>query len=228
MSFSVPTSHWEEASAFLKGLGYTGSVLESPEFRFQALEYLRLLLQKNQEVNLTGAKDLETAFWKHLVDSLSVLSMEPLGITADWGSGGGLPGIPLALARKNTGDDTSVLFVDSVGKKIRALEEFAAALELKNCQGFVGRGEELIRSGELKNVASVVMRAVAPPERAIPWLSSKIPNWIFFLGPSQREEWQKEIPGLRKKGLYFHSEKKFDLPRNLGERWLLRISKSST
>lgn len=224
----ISSSAWDEAETFIKGLGYEGDVLQKPEFRREALKYLELLLQKNQEVNLTGAKDLETAFWKHLVDSLSILSMQNLGITADWGSGGGLPGIPLALSRKYSSDKTPVIFVDSVGKKVRAVEEFASALQLDFCSGIIGRGEDLIRSGQLRQVHTVVMRAVAPPERSIHWISSSIPHWIFFLGPSQREAWQGEIPALSRKRLRIVDEKKFNLPQGLGERWLLRISKSST
>jgi 16S rRNA G527 N7-methylase RsmG len=225
---SISVADWAEASAFVRGLGYTGNVLEDRNFQKQALDYLTLLLQKNQEVNLTGAKDLETAFWKHLVDSLTLLSLEPLGPFIDWGSGGGLPGIPVALARKHSGDSNSVHFVDSVGKKISAVVEFCEALELPNGHGHIGRGEELIRLGTLKGVRTVTMRAVAPAERAISWMTGSVPQWIFFLGPNQVEDWKKMRSRLQRMGLQIHQEEFFSLPRNLGERCLLRISKSST
>ncbi len=225
---SISSSDWAEAGAFIRELGYKGNVIESLEFRKQALDYLSHLLQKNQEVNLTGAKDLETAFWKHLVDSLALLALEPLGSLADWGSGGGLPGIPVALARKHSGDKTPVHFVDSVGKKIKAVEGFCAALELSETQGHIGRGEELIRKGALSGVQTVAMRAVAPADRAIAWLDKRIPQWLFFLGPNQLEDWKQMRSRLSRMGFQIHPELSFSLPRNLGERCLMRVSKSST
>jgi 16S rRNA (guanine527-N7)-methyltransferase len=192
------------------------------------MRFLELLLKKNEVVNLTAVRDLENAFWKHLADSLSVLCWEPLGALCDWGSGGGLPGIPLALVRKHRGDDSPVVFLDSVAKKIRAIEEFSGALGLRRVRHCVGRGEELIKTGQLADIQTVVMRAVAPPERAVHWLSPRIPHWIFFLGPSQRELWEKALPRLSSKGLAINAEKRFSLPRGQGERFLLRLSKCST
>jgi 16S rRNA (guanine527-N7)-methyltransferase len=225
---SVPSSAWNEAERFLRELGYTGGVLRQPEFRRDSQLFLEILLEKNRELNLTGAKDAETLFWKHLVDSLAILSVPELGITVDWGCGGGFPGIPLALARKHEGDTTPVYFVDSIAKKVRAVEDFCARLELPATKGFVGRGEDLIRAGNLHEVETVVMRAVAPAERAWKWVSPQIPNWLFFLGPRQREEWQRELPKLAKKKIKIRDEASFTLPHDLGQRCFLRVSKSST
>lgn len=219
---------WEILSQFLRGLGYGGPVLNSHEFRGECLRYLSLLRKKNEELNLTAVKDLESAFWKHLADSLALLSLEPLGELLDWGSGGGLPGIPMALARKFTGDAERVLFLDSVGKKMRAVEEFTQALELPRTKTLIGRGENLLRSGSLQSVRTVVMRAVAPPERAVKWLDPRIPQWIFFLGPSQREAWESERATVRRKGMDIYEEKTFSLPHGLGERCLMRVSTRST
>lgn len=225
---SISDESWAEAGAFLKSLGYDGPSLEDPEFRKDSLRYLDLLLQKNQVVNLTGAKDLETLFWKHLVDSLSLLSLGPLGVLGDWGSGGGFPGIPLALVRKNLKDSTPVHFIDSVGKKARAIEEFCAALDLVNTRVHIGRGEDLLGKGSLRPIETIVMRAVAPAEKAVHWLSHAVPEWILFLGPTQREEWKALDFLLKRKRLAASDLRTFSLPRNLGERCLLRISRSST
>jgi 16S rRNA (guanine(527)-N(7))-methyltransferase RsmG len=225
---SLPETAWAEAASFLSRTGYGGDVLSNLDFRAACIDYLKLLLRKNEEVNLTGAKDLETLFWKHLVDSLAILVMPDLGITADWGCGGGLPGIPLALVRKHTGVETPVFFVDSVAKKVRAVEEFCQALDLKNTQGFVGRGEDLIRGGTLHSVQSVVMRAVAPADRAWKWVSPEVAHWVFFLGPRQREEWAAVLPRLAQKKMEVRDELAFALPLQLGERCLMRISKRST
>lgn len=224
----IEKATWEEALAFLAGLGVAQNPLEDASFRQEAVQFLEILLEKNQELNLTGAKDLETLFWKHFLDSLAVLSIPNLGITADWGCGGGFPGIPLAMARRWAGDSTPVYFVDSIGKKVKAVEEFCERMHLDQTKGFVGRGEELIRDGKLKDVNTVVMRAVAPAERAWKWVTPHVPNWVFFLGPRQRDAWERELPKLAKKKIVISEERRFELPRNLGERCFLRLSKSST
>jgi 16S rRNA (guanine(527)-N(7))-methyltransferase RsmG len=224
----IEARDWAEALEFFGSIGAHNPVLSSPDFQKQSIQYLELLLQKNQEVNLTGAKDLSTAFWKHLVDSLALLSLGDLGTLVDWGSGGGLPGVPLALARKHSGDSRKVHFVDSVGKKIRAIEEFCVALELPNACGHIGRGELLLRSGSLGPVDTVVMRAVAPAERAYHWVSNHASQWILFLGPNQVQDWKAYGPRLLKAKMKIDDQKTFHLPRDLGERVLLRISKSST
>lgn len=225
---SISNQHWEELHTFLLGIGCDSPPTDSPKFREESLRFLTLLLEKNENVNLTGAKDLETAFWKHLADSLSLLSMEPLGPVVDWGSGGGFPGIPLALARHFSGKRERVFFLDSVGKKVRAIEEFCAALDLKNTACFTGRGEVLIPTPAFAEIRTVVMRAVAPPERAIQWLNPRIQNWIFFLGPSQSEGWQVELAKFQKKKKLIIEEKRFSLPRENGDRILLRASFRST
>lgn len=224
----ISQSDWEEAISFLAGLGIDPAALRVPEFQKQALDFLSLLLQKNELVNLTGAKDLQTAFWKHLVDSLALLSVGDLGAMVDWGSGGGFPAIPVALARKHRGDPSPVYFLDSVGKKVRAVQEFCEALQLPNAHGHIGRGEELLRSGSLGAVDTIVMRAVAPAERAVKWVKPLAKQWILLLGPSQVQDWQGRSKELSRNGMKIVDERKFFLPRDLGERSLLRISKSST
>ncbi len=224
----ISDSDWVELESFLSGIGYRGSVTGSPEFRVECLRFLEILQVKNRELNLTSIRDPDAAFWKHLADSLALLCLEPLGNLVDWGSGGGLPGIPLALARKFSSGDGKLLFVDSVGKKIRAVEEFCHELGLEACSCAIGRGEDLIRTGKLSGMSAVVMRAVAPPDRAVKWLNASISHWIFFLGPTQRAEWERQLPAAKRKGFSLSLEKQFSLPRNYGERFLIRLSTGST
>lgn len=225
---SVSRADWADAVAFLTGLGLKAEVLERPEFQEQVLAFLNLLLQKNEVLNLTGAKDMETLFWKHFVDSLTLLYVEDLGAVVDWGSGGGFPAVPVALYRRYSGDRSPVHFLDSIGKKVRAVEEFCAALALSNALGHIGRGEELLKSRSLGRIDSIVMRAVAPASRAVKWIRPFGRQWILLLGPSQVDEWRSYSSELARSGMRITDEKKFLLPRGLGERSLLRISKCST
>lgn len=219
---------WLEITNFLLDLGADPKFFEGDVLRRDSSKYLSLLLAKNEQVNLTAVRDEVSATWKHLADSLSILSLEPMGSAVDWGSGGGLPGIPLALARRAAGISSPVFFLDSVGKKVRAVEEFCDALSLSSCRGFHGRGEEFLKSNPFGAVDTVLMRAVAPAERAVHWISPRAKNWIFLLGPMQLDEWKKQDAVLKSRGMQIAQTKSFLLPHEMGSRVLLKISKCST
>ena len=100
----------------------------------------RVLLAKNEEVNLTAITDEDGILFRHYVDSLTVVPKIPAGARmCDVGAGAGFPSLPVALARP----DVRVLAVDSVGKKMRALSEQAEALGLANLSALSARAEEM-------------------------------------------------------------------------------------
>lgn len=104
--------------------------------------YVELLLEANTRLNLTRVTEPSAVARLHVLDSLSVLplldSLAPAS-ALDLGSGGGVPGIVLALARP----DVSWTLVDSVGKKCDALRAFVAALDLHHVTVVTGRAETL-------------------------------------------------------------------------------------
>lgn len=110
--------------------------------RDQLDRYLELILEVNKGINLTRIDSLEQARILHIEDSLSALtelSAAPEGLYGDLGSGGGFPGIPLAIA---SGRQT--VLVDSVQKKMRALESVIAELGLSDqVSTYAGRIEDL-------------------------------------------------------------------------------------
>ena len=110
--------------------------------RDQLDRYLELILEANKGINLTRIDSLEQARILHIEDSLSALtelSAAPEGLYGDLGSGGGFPGIPLAIA---SGRQT--VLVDSVQKKMRALESVIAELGLSDqVSTYAGRIEDL-------------------------------------------------------------------------------------
>ena len=120
------------------------------DLRKQAL-YLELLLEANKNISLTGIKNPKEAVIKHTIDSLSVSTAIEGKTIVDIGSGGGTPGIPLAIANP----DKKFYLVDSTLKKIKFLDEAIRTLELENVETICNRGENI---GKL-SANTVVSRA---------------------------------------------------------------------
>ena len=131
-------------------------------------EYVELLLQWNQKLNLISRRDSERIWESHILHSISPLfCIEfPAGTRMlDLGSGGGLPGIPLSIVHGSL----EVALVDSVQKKTRALREILQTLQLPNVTVYSGRAEELAREPLKSAFDAVIARAVAPLCDLIRW-----------------------------------------------------------
>ena len=115
------------------GLSLSGDQIE------KNLSYLKLLLETNQEYNLTSITDTKEATIKHLLDSLSIYQLLEGETIADIGSGGGTPGIPLAIAFPKK----SFLLVESTQKKASFLVGVVKQLKLKNVRVINKRAEEV-------------------------------------------------------------------------------------
>ena len=125
------------------------------------LQYLFAVLDANTRINLTRITDPESAIRLHLVDSLVALpelSTAPLGRVLDIGSGGGFPGVPLAVA-----SGREFVLLDSVAKKIAAVVSVLDALPSPGATIAVSaeRAED-VASSDPRGFAAVVARAVAP------------------------------------------------------------------
>jgi 16S rRNA (guanine527-N7)-methyltransferase len=132
-----------------------------PGFADAAEHYVRLLLEANDRLNLTRVVDPEAVARLHLLDSLAALPhLDAAGPrhALDIGTGGGVPGLVLALARPSV----SWTLVDSVGKKVDAVRGFVEALGLSSVTTVQSRAEDLGR-GDLRDTRDlVVARACAP------------------------------------------------------------------
>ena len=109
------------------------------EAQHKLLAFRDLLLKWNKTYNLTALRDPAQAISHHLLDSLAILPHVGTGNLLDVGSGGGLPGIPLAIARP----DLSVSMVDTVQKKTTFLQQAVIELALKNVTVHHARVEEM-------------------------------------------------------------------------------------
>ena len=159
-----------------------------PGFADAAETYVRLLLEANARLNLTRVVEADAVARLHLLDALAALPLLPAsGAALDLGSGGGVPGIVLALARPAM-DWT---LVDSVGKKADALRDFVAALGLKNVEVLADRAELLGRGRLRESFDLVTARACAPlpvlAEYALPLLRVG-GRLIAWKGPISSEE----------------------------------------
>jgi 16S rRNA (guanine527-N7)-methyltransferase len=116
------------AGALHRGLAQLAEPVEDAGMENALLAYLAELGRWNAAYNLTAVKTPLDMIFRHLLDSLSVLPWTGEGPLLDAGTGAGLPGIPLAIARPHL----EVTLLDSAGKKIRFLNHVRRELGLKN------------------------------------------------------------------------------------------------
>ena len=121
------------------------------------LKYQDALVLWNKAYNLTAIRDPKEMLVKHLLDSLSILNDLPAGRLLDIGTGGGMPGMIIALCQP----ERNCVLLDSNGKKIRFLKQFIADLKLKNVIAVQTRVENTDSIDELGQFDVITSRAFA-------------------------------------------------------------------
>ncbi|MDN8182006.1 16S rRNA (guanine(527)-N(7))-methyltransferase RsmG [Acinetobacter baumannii] len=121
------------------------------------LKYQDALVLWNKAYNLTAIRDPKEMLVKHLLDSLSILKDLPAGRLLDVGTGGGMPGMIIALCQP----ERSCVLLDSNGKKIRFLKQFIADLPLQNVTSVQTRVENQDTIDELGQFDVITSRAFA-------------------------------------------------------------------
>ncbi|MFG3449658.1 16S rRNA (guanine(527)-N(7))-methyltransferase RsmG [Stenotrophomonas sp. NPDC047960] len=121
------------------------------------LTYLALLDRWNRTYNLTAIRDPMEMVTRHLLDSLAMQPYLEQGTLADLGTGPGLPGIPLAIARPQL----QVTLVESNGKKARFMREAVRQLGLTNARVAESRAEALAEPGAYDNLTARAMDTLA-------------------------------------------------------------------
>ncbi|MDO4287638.1 MAG: 16S rRNA (guanine(527)-N(7))-methyltransferase RsmG [Eubacterium sp.] len=124
------------------------------------IAYMEALLDANSRVNVTRITDEDEFIEKHLIDSLTALKYiaDDAQTILDVGTGGGFPGVPLAIMRPQA----QVTLMDATGKKLRVIEEICRDIGVDNVAVLHGRAEEFGKSPEYREVYDcVVSRAVA-------------------------------------------------------------------
>lgn len=177
--------------------------------QFEAL--LPLYMEWNSRINVISRKDMENFHLHHVLHSLGIaraIGFKSGSRVLDVGTGGGFPGIPLAIFFP----ETEFLLVDSIGKKIKVVNEVVAALGLKNVQARHARAEEIKGSFDY-----VVSRAVTALPAFVGWVRDKIkpagfndlPNGILYL---KGGEFEAELKLVQMKNKVYELSHWFEEP----------------
>jgi 16S rRNA (guanine527-N7)-methyltransferase len=163
--------------------------------------YLDLLFEANARMNLTRITDRPAAELQHVADALTVLPHLPGGAirVADVGSGGGVPGIPLAIARP----DATFLLIESTKKKAAFLKQAIDALDLKNASVSEWRAEEVGHSNSRETFDVALARAVATLAWLAEWclpLVKKGGKMLAMKGPKVAEELPEAVKPIKLAG----------------------------
>lgn len=191
---SDPTHSSDDSlSAALKRHG-----IELPADQVDLLDrYCRLLWDWNEKINLTRHTSYEKFVSRDVVDSLAFSQQLAEGEDVlDVGTGGGVPGIVLAIVRP----DLSVSLCDSVGKKARVAQRIVQDLGLKQVPVHAARVQDVLKE---QFYDTLLVRAVAPLPKLLTWLKE---DWgafrrlLVIKGPA----WVEERRAAREKGLMKH------------------------
>jgi len=200
--------------------------------QIQLLErFAELMEAKNKVLNLTHIRDPKEFMIKQILNSLMVgkfADLKTAKSVADLGTGGGFPGIPLAIAYP----ETQFFLVDSVQKKIKAVQEFVEQLGLKNVKALSERIEVLGQDLDYRQRFDLVTaQALAPLpvllELAIP-LVRVGGVFVAMKGPNYPEELVQSKGAIRSLVIAEPKIESYELPDGVGSRHLLMFHKTKS
>ncbi len=200
-------------------LTYFPDLTDIQKEQFEKLDHL--YHEWNEKINVISRKDIDALYTKHVLHSLGiakVMKFEPGSYVLDVGTGGGFPGIPLAILFP----ETRFYLIDVIAKKIKVVQAVAEALELKNVKA------EQIRAENVKgDFDFIVSRAVTNMPDFVSWVKTKIKkqqkhqlkNGILYLKGGDLTEELKDFPKATEYNLadffedeFFETKKVVHLP----------------
>ncbi len=180
-------------------LKYFPDITEKQSMQFEML--FDLYKDWNEKINLISRKDFDSLYEKHILHSLAIakfIQFKNGTKVLDIGTGGGFPGIPLAILFPNA----AFTLCDSIAKKITVAENISETIGLRNTDFVIGRVEQLKEKFHF-----IVSRAVAPAEQLYRWTQSYVLDdefntrsngWLFLKGGDLKEE-LKAVKQLNRK-----------------------------
>jgi len=174
-------------------LKYFPDLSETQKSQFEQL--MPLYTHWNEQINVISRKDLDQFYERHVLHALAIAKVMPFADNSsilDVGTGGGFPGIPLAILFPNC----QFHLVDSIGKKIKVVSEVSATLQLENVRATHDRAENIKETFDF-----VVSRAVTAMPVFLTWLKDKFkveqknefPNGILYLKGGDLAEEMKPV-----------------------------------
>ena len=173
---------------------YFDNLTPKQKVQFEALE--DLYHYWNSRINVVSRKDMSQFVVRHLLHSLAIAKVQaflPGAKIIDVGTGGGFPGIPLAILFPQT----QFVLVDSIGKKIKVVNEVKNALGLTNVKTYHSRIEQVDEKADF-----IISRAVTAMDQFVPWVKDKIKkknqhtlaNGLMYLKGGDLSEELKNFP----------------------------------
>lgn len=206
-------------------LGLKATLPYLPQFE----KLLELYQEWNSKINLSSIKDEQEIILKHFCDSLLLLKLDPFQgknlQIADIGTGGGFPLLPLAI----TNPEQNFIGIDSVGKKLKVIDEISHQLNLKNITTLHNRAEEIGQDPQHREKYDIVLtRAFAKwntlLEMTLPLL--KTGGILYaYQGPQITEEIESSEKVLKLLGGRLEGISFFTLSEETGERVILKVYK---
>jgi 16S rRNA (guanine527-N7)-methyltransferase len=153
----------------IEGLLRSNGVLLDDDQKDRLGRYVDLLVEWNKRINLVSRRDSGNIWESHILHSLSPLFFLeiPSGVSLlDLGSGGGLPGIPIAIVL----GDVAITLLEATEKKVHAVRSMVEDLQLRSVRVVAGRAEEVGRTKPFAHsFDAVIARAVAPLRDLVRW-----------------------------------------------------------
>ncbi len=199
-----------------------------PDLNTVQLDQLRRLMPLykdwNSKINVISRKDIDELYIRHVLHSMSIakfILFEPGTSIMDVGTGGGFPGIPLAILFPEVKFD----LVDSIGKKIKVVDSITRELDLKNVNSFHLRAEDRKASYDF-----IISRAVTRMDTFVSWVANKlktksfnaIENGVLYLKGGDLKEELSAFPSVEVFELrdffeeeFFNSKKLIYLPASI-------------
>lgn len=192
----------------------------------QFFEYMKLLIEWNEKMNLTAITEPEEIIVKHFVDSITILNeIENNSKIVDVGTGAGFPGIPLSIMNPTL----KITLVDSLNKRLIFLREVVNKLNLKNIEIIHARAEELGQDKKYREsfdyaTSRAVAKLVVLSEYLIP-LVKKNGKIISMKAGGAQEEIKEAQQAIKVLGGKMEKVEEFMLPETDIERTIVIIKK---